>query len=101
AWLDAEGPVSPDLLAYISQHADDFDFFIFFSVRYYHAYYGAPLSPDKAISVPRGERDPALGLSIFAPLFRSVRALMYNSFEERKLIQTVSGNEDVPGVVVG
>jgi hypothetical protein len=26
---------------------------------------------------------------------------MYNSFEERALIQTVSGNHDVPGVVVG
>jgi glycosyltransferase involved in cell wall biosynthesis len=101
AWLDAEGPVSPDLLAYIAQHAADFDFFIFFSVRYYHAYYGARLVPDKAILVPTAERDAALGLSIFAPLFRGVRALMYNSFEERKLIQTVSGNQDVPGVVVG
>jgi glycosyltransferase involved in cell wall biosynthesis len=101
AWLDAEGPVSPDLLAYIAQHAASFDFFLFFSVRYYHAFHGARLVPDKAILVPTAERDSALGLAIFAPLFRGVRALMYNSFEERALIQAVSGNQDVPGVVVG
>ena len=101
AWLDAEGPVSPDLLAYIRQNATTFDFFVFFSVRYYHAYHGARLVADKAILVPTAERDGALGLAIFAPIFRGVRALMYNSFEERALIQTVSGNQDVPGVVVG
>ena len=101
AWLDAEGPVSPDLLAYIRQNATAFDFFVFFSVRYYHAYHGARLVADKAILVPTAERDGALGLAIFAPIFRGVRALMYNSFEERALIQTVSGNQDVPGVVVG
>jgi glycosyltransferase involved in cell wall biosynthesis len=101
AWLEAEGPVSPQLLAYIQEHARTFDFFIFFSVRYHHAFYGARLVPDKAILVPTAERDGALGLAIFGPIFRGVRALMYNSFEERALIQTVSGNQDVPGIVVG
>ena len=39
--------------------------------------------------------------SIFGPMFRGVRALMYNSFEERAMIQAVAGNDGVPGVVVG
>jgi glycosyltransferase involved in cell wall biosynthesis len=51
--------------------------------------------------VPTAERDATIGLSIFQPVFRSVRALMYNSPEERAMINTVSGNQDVPGVVVG
>src|SRR5207244_5756046 len=55
----------------------------------------------RAILVPTAERDPTIGLSIFQPLFRSVRALMYNSPEERAMIQAVSGNAAVPGVVVG
>src|SRR6516162_3080095 len=38
---------------------------------------------------------------MFRPLFRSVRAVMYNSPEERMMIQTVARNEGVPGVVVG
>ena len=55
---------------------------------------------DKAILVPTAERDPAIGLSIFSAVFRGVRAVMYNSFEERALIQGVSRRQG-PGVVVG
>ncbi len=101
SWLDAEGPTSPELIAYIDQHRDNFDFFIFFSFRYYHSYHGSRAIPAKAIVVPTAERDAALGLQIFGPVFRGVRALMYNSFEERALIHAVSQNVDTPGVVVG
>ncbi len=101
SWLDAEGPTSPELVAYIEQHQGSFDFFIFFSFRYYHAYHGVRAVPAKAILVPTAERDGALGLSIFGPLFRGVRAVMYNSYEERALIHAAAQNDDVPGVVVG
>ena len=100
-WLDAEGPTSPALIDYVSRHATEYDYCLFFSYRYYHAYYGARASAGRAILVPTAERDPAIGLSIFQPVFRSVRALMYNSPEERAMINTLSGNQDVPGVVVG
>lgn len=101
AWLDAEGPTSPALIDHIRQHADAYDFFIFFSFRYYHSFHGARTVSGKAILVPTAERDGALGLSMFPPVFRGVRALMYNSYEERALIHAVSGNAEVPGVVVG
>jgi glycosyltransferase involved in cell wall biosynthesis len=100
-WLDAEGPTSPALVDYIAKHAADYDFCVFFSYRYYHAYYGARAAGGRAILVPTAERDETIGLSIFRPLFRSVRAIMYNSPEERAMIHAVSGNELVPGVVVG
>ena len=51
--------------------------------------------------MPTAERDGAIGLGLFGPVFRGVRALMYNSFEERAMIQAVSGNTAVPHVVVG
>jgi len=101
AWLDAEGPTSTALIEHIRSHEADFDFFIFFSFRYYHAYHGIRAVASKAILVPTAERDGALGLSMFGPVFRSVRAFMYNSFEERALIQAVASNTDTPGVVVG
>jgi glycosyltransferase involved in cell wall biosynthesis len=100
-WLDAEGPTSPALVDHIARHAADFDFVIFFSYRYYHAYYGTRAAGARAVLVPTAERDETIGLSIFPPVFRSVRALMYNSPEERLMIQTVAGNQNVPGVVVG
>ena len=100
-WLDSEGPKSPALVNFVRDQATNYDYFIFFSYRYYHAYYGIRHVTSRAVLVPTAERDPALGLAIFGPTFRAVRAIMYNSFEERELIQTVSSNHDVPGVVVG
>jgi len=99
-WLDSEGPTSPALVQYVAQQAGTFDFFLFFSYRYYHAWHGCRAVPGKAILVPTAERDPAIGLSLFGPVFRTARALMYNSYEERALIEHVSGRKG-PGVVVG
>jgi glycosyltransferase involved in cell wall biosynthesis len=100
-WLDAEGPASPALVDYVAKHSSAYDYCLFFSYRYYHAFYGARAAAPKAILVPTAERDDAIGLSIFPPVFRGVRALMYNSPEEQAMIQAVSGNDDVPGIVVG
>ena len=101
AWLDAEGPTSPALTRYIAKQGGAYDFLLFFSYRYYHAYHGARAAGSRAVLVPTAERDAAIGLAIFPPLFRGVRALMYNSPEERAMIQVVAGNERVPGVIVG
>jgi len=99
-WLTSEGPTSPALVRHIRRVRDEFDYFIFFSYRYYHAWHGARTVPDKAIIVPTAERDPALGLSLFAPVLAGARALMYNSLEERALIEHVSGRTG-PSIVVG
>jgi glycosyltransferase involved in cell wall biosynthesis len=99
-WLESEGPTSPALVKHLTSMVDTFDFFLFFSYRYYHAWHGSRAVASKAILVPTAERDAAIGLSIFAPVFRGVRALMYNSPEERALIEHVSGRSG-PGVVVG
>jgi len=100
-WLDSEGPASRPLIRYIASHRTDYDFFIFFSYRYYHAYHGIRAAADRAILVPTAERDSAIGLAAFRPIFSGVRALMYNSPEERAMIQAVAANRDVPSVVVG
>jgi glycosyltransferase involved in cell wall biosynthesis len=101
AWLDSEGPASPALTDYIARHRGQYGFFLFFSYRYYHAYRGARAAGSRAILVPTAERDPAIGLGIFPPIFRGVRAIMFNSLEERAMIRHVAGADDLPGVVVG
>jgi glycosyltransferase involved in cell wall biosynthesis len=99
-WLAAEGPTSPALIEHVRSQAATVDFFLFFSYRYYHAFHGVRAVPAKAVLVPTAERDPAIGLGIFPPIFRAARAVMYNSPEERALIDHVSGRRG-PGVVVG
>ena len=101
AWLDAEGPASPALLRHVRESRQAYDWFIFFSYRYWHAFHGSRAVADRALLVPTAERDPAIGLGMFAPVFRGVRALMYNSHEERAMIEHVAQTADVPGVVVG
>jgi glycosyltransferase involved in cell wall biosynthesis len=115
AWLASEGPTSPALIRHIASTRERYDFFVFFSFRYYHTWHGARAVPDRAVLVPTAERDPAVGLAIFGPIFGGVRAIMYNSPEERAMIQAArrrgggaAGGDaaagprvDVPGVVVG
>lgn len=101
AWLDSEGPASTALIRHIRAVEAEYDYVIFFSYRYYHSYHGIRAVPAKALLVPTGERDPAIGVGAFQPIFRGVRALMYNSPEERAMIRGVAGNDDVPDVVVG
>ncbi len=101
AWLDAEGPATPALIEHLRARRAEYDFCLFFSYRYYHAYHGARAAADRAILVPTAERDTAVGLALFPPVLRGVRALMYNSPEERAMIEAVAGARDVPGVVVG
>jgi len=101
AWLDSQGPVSPGLLERVHRGRDEFDFVLLFSIRYHCAFHGAGRADGKAVLVPTTERDPALGLEIFGPLFRGARAIMYNSPEERALIEALHHNQHVPGVTVG
>jgi glycosyltransferase involved in cell wall biosynthesis len=100
-WLESEGPACPALIRHVASVADGFDWFIFFSYRYYHAFHGVRAVAQKAVLVPTAERDAAIGLGVFPPIFRGVRAVMFNSLEERAMIRHVCGRDDLPGVVVG
>ena len=100
-WLEEEGPSSPSLIKYIKEHQSDYDYFIFFSYRYYQSYWGIKAVPHKSILVPTAEHDPVIHLKIFKDLFRKPRAFVYNSVEERNIINSLSQNEDILGDVVG
>src|SRR5262249_17512648 len=100
-WLESEGPSSSALVDYVVTTAADLDFVILFSYRYYHSWHIARRLPGKSIIVPTAERDATIGLSIFGPGFRGVRGLMYNSPEERAMIEGATANATVPGVVGG
>ena len=76
-WLESQGPVSPGLISKLRQSAADFDFALLFCARYYQTYYGARAIPERAVLVPTAEREPALGVTIFQPIFRGVRGIMY------------------------
>jgi glycosyltransferase involved in cell wall biosynthesis len=60
-----------------------------------------PVVRQKALLVPTAEEDPAIGLEIFKPFFRSPRGLVYLTPEEQALVEGQSANQQVPSVVIG
>jgi glycosyltransferase involved in cell wall biosynthesis len=100
-WLEEEGPFSPRLVAEVGRRQGLYDFLLFFSYRYYTTYHGVRAAPERAVLVPTAENDGIYRLSIFPPLFRAPRAIVWNSPEERDMIRDAAQNEAVPGDVVG
>jgi glycosyltransferase involved in cell wall biosynthesis len=100
-WLEEHGPVCPELVAYLERHERDYDALIFFSYRYWTTYFGLQVAPRKSVLVPTAEHDRVLYLRLFGPFYRLPAAIAFNSPEERILIERITGNEDLPGEVVG
>lgn len=100
-WLEEEGPYMPDLLETLEKREKEFQYFIFFSYRYYHSYWGLNKFKEKAILVPTAEHDEVVYLRLFKKLFHLPGAIIYNSHEEKEIIHNVSGNEAVLGDIVG
>jgi glycosyltransferase involved in cell wall biosynthesis len=100
-WLEEEGPLSPRLVAEVERRRSAYDLLLFFSYRYYTTYHGLLAAPERAVLVPTAENDGIYRLSIFQAFFRMPRAIVWNSPEERDMIREATGNEAVPGEVVG
>ncbi|WP_342679601.1 glycosyltransferase family 4 protein [Methanofollis sp. UBA420] len=86
-WIEENGPVCPDLIAYIKDNVDRFDCFIFFTFRYYQSYHGVLNVGKKAILIPFAEDDPALNLSTTREIFSRAGGIVYSTPEERDLIR--------------
>jgi glycosyltransferase involved in cell wall biosynthesis len=100
-WLEEEGPLVPDLLHDLEKRENEFAYFLFFSYRYYHSFHGVKKFKRKAVLVPTAEHDEVIYLSLFRDFFNLPAAIVYNSPEEKELINRVAGNRAVPGDVVG
>lgn len=100
-WLEEQGPFFPDLPDTLEKREKEFAHYIFFSYRYYHSYHGVKRFKEKAILVPTAEHDPVIYLRLFKDFFNWPGAIIYNSHEEKEMIHRVSGNQAVPGDIVG
>lgn len=100
-WLEEHGPVCPALLDHLRGHEREYDALVFFSYRYWTSYFGLQVAPRKSLLVPTAEHDRVLYLRLFRDFFRLPAAIVFNTPEEKDLIERVTGNEGLPGEVVG
>ena len=101
AWIEEHGPVCPELLDDLRKREAEYDALVFFSYRYWTTYFGLQVAPGKSILVPTAEHDRVLYLRLFRSFYRLPAAIAFNSPEERILIERITGNEGLPGEVVG
>ena len=100
AWLDEQGPLCPRLVAALRDGEADHDALVFFSYRYWTTWHGLMTTSRPSLLVPTAEDDGAYRLPIFPPLFRKAGAVVFNSPEERAMLEGAAGGP-LRGEVVG
>ncbi len=89
-YFEEQGPLVPKLVDHIKAHRDDFDVFIFFTYLYYTSVLGIPPVADKAYLVSTAHDEPTFYfMRTYAPLFHSLRGIIFLSREEQRLMNQV------------
>ena len=99
-WVAEQGPRLDGLLAHLSDNADDYDAFIFFTYLYAPTVWGLPMVAKKALLVPTAHDEPPFQFDAFREAFERPRTLLCNTPEEEALIRTRFPNA-APSKVVG
>ena len=100
AWLHEQGPLASRLVVALREREAAYDALVFFSYRYWTTWHGLMAASRPSLLVPTAEDDGTYRLPIFPPLFRKAGALVFNSSEERAMLEGASGGP-LPGEVVG
>jgi glycosyltransferase involved in cell wall biosynthesis len=85
-WFRENGPQTPTLLEFLEHRAREFDLVLFWSYRYYDAYFGLPLVRDRAILVPTAEEDPLIHVDALTKYFALPRGFLFLTPEEEVLV---------------
>ena len=101
-WFRENGPEMPALLEHLRARGGDYDRVLFWSFRYYHAFFGVPMVADRAILVPTAEDDDIIRTaSILGELFTKPRAYLFLTPEERDLVAARCRGPLPPSEVIG
>ncbi len=100
-WIEAQGPCAPALVRFVRDQRDAYDLFVFYSYRYYPAFAGASVAPNKSILVPTAEDDWTLRMPVYKPLLERVAGYLFLSEEERELLATVGNITEVKHEIIG
>lgn len=100
-WVDKQGPALPDLCKYLREHKEEYKAFIFFTYLYYPTVMGIKEVAAKAIVIPTAHDEPFLKMQIFKNVFNLPKAFLYNTEEERQLVNRKFHNENIPSKLGG
>ncbi len=101
AWMQAQGPWSPDMINYIKQHQDEYDAFIFFTYLYATTYFVLPLVAQKAYLAPLAHDEWTIYMSMWDALFEQAHGFIFNTLEERDFVKARFASTKLDGQVAG
>lgn len=101
AWMRAQGPNAPGLLAHLRENGRHYDAVAFVTYLYASTFDGLPLVAPRSLLVPTVHDEPPLRLGIFDELFGRARLILFNTPEERELARRRFGVEDARARIVG
>jgi glycosyltransferase involved in cell wall biosynthesis len=99
-WFRENGPDAPELLDYLRQHGTEYDRVLFWSYRYYDAYFGLPLVADRAVLVPTAEEDPLIHVDALDRYFALPKGFLFLTPEEETLVAS-RAPAGIPSAVIG
>jgi len=85
-WFRENGPEAPELLEHLRRDGAGYDRVLFWSYRYYDAYFGLPLVADRAVLVPTAEEDPLIHVDALRRFFELPKGFLFLTPEEEVLV---------------
>lgn len=101
AWVEQNGPQAPALVEHLLAHGDDYDVVVAFSFRYWTAYHACLALPDRTVPFPTAEADEAVGLRVLQDRLMAAPAILFNTPEERAMLQDACPGPLPDGEIVG
>ncbi len=98
-WVDLNGPVTPRLVDALCR--SDADVAVFYPYLYYPTVRAIGRVPMPAVLHPAAHDEPALYLPVFADVFASADALVFQTMAERQLVQRHYPVASQPQILLG
>ncbi len=100
-WIKLQGPYCPQLIAYIREHKNHYDAFIFVTYLYYTTVVGLPEVAEKAILVPTAHDEYCIYFRVYEAIFKSPKGIVYLTEEERTFTEQLFKNHNIPHKIAG
>lgn len=100
-WFEKQGPYCPECIAFIREHKDEYDAFLFVTYLYYLTVAGLPEVAEKAIFIPTAHEEPYLHFKTFEKLFQLPQAYVFLTEERQEARAAAVQNCWIPCEVLG
>ncbi len=102
AWLKSNGPNCPTMYAYIKDHKDDYEVYLFMGYLYYSTTFCMQEVSNKAILISTAHDElPLNECGMFNAQFNLPAAMMYLTEEERRFVFSKFYSQHIPCVITG